>query len=412
MPVYIDKKIELVLHYTAFSFKSVNLALFLPFAGLISSSEQLMFTSLILSLMYIILAAEFGFSIQISKFVGDNTDRFGNRHSINVISKITSKIFAFLVVCGLAFSTLYYKMNEPNLMLVDNHAALYALSVLVFLLQLFTIKSYALSMSTEFLKYVKLIETCVFASSLFLLFLNLAISKSWITHLSIFLTASFSRSILLYLLERRIINSSIKSNAKHVSVKQFLSQSSEIGLSSLSTQILINTLLSKVYQSSNVNIGNDINLLARITQGAIVAVRQVTDLRFFQTSRDLLPNDHMRQKIVKNNIFWGLLSIFATSVLILFLFHAFKSVNDVNYELFTVDLFAWIFLLSSIFGCGLVAQQLLLIDIIAHRYIAATNVLAFSSIFYADLQAAVIFICALYGGMLAYLTLTARLKIK
>lgn len=411
MPVYINKKIELVLHYTAFSFKSVNLALFLPFAGLISSGEQLMFTSLILSLMYIVLAAEFGFSIQIAKIVGDNTDRIGNRYNIKDISKITSKIFAFLVAVGFAVSTIYYQMNESNLMLVDNHMALYAFSVLVFLLQLFSTKSYALSMSTEFLKYVKLIETCVFASSLFLLFLNLIIFKSWITHLSIFLTASFSRSILLYLLERRIMNSSKKSNGKHISLKLFLYQSSEIGLSSLSTQILLNTLLSKVYQISNINIGNDINMLARITQGAIIAVRQVTDLRFFQTSRDLPSKHHMRQKIVKNNIFWGLLSIFVSSLIILFLFHAFKSFNDVNYELVLVDIFKWFFLLSSIFGCGLVAQQLLLIDIISHRYIAATNVLAFSSIFYVDLQAVVIFICVLYGIILAYLTLTARRNI-
>ena len=407
MRVRNSNRIELIVHYAAFVFKSATLVIFLPLADFFATDDELKFTALLLNIMYLIIAVEFGFSIQISKVIGDNTSTDGTRHNVKNIAKIASKIFIILALISLLIAIIFYVFNLHHFESVENSIEIYAFAIIVFTFQLYFTKSYALSMGTTFLKTVKIIEACIFCCALTALILNLVVFKNWLLHLHIFLLSSILRSLLLSLLEVKIVKNSPSTNNEKISLKEFLGRSSEIGFSSVSTQFLVNILLSKVYHFWDTNISNDINIVARIIQGIIVAIRQITDLRFFQTSRDLPESCNKRMSIVRDNVQFGLFAIFMSSIVAVCGFHVFKFMNDANYQLLLSELILWCFLLAALFGCGLIAQQLLLINIIIHRYIFVINIFAIISIFYFKFSISVFVISLLYPLLLILLYVTS-----
>ena len=69
----------------------------LPASELFADQTQIKFTAYLFNIMYIVLAAELGFSINISKLVGDNSDKQGKVCNLIIISKLGRNILAFYV---------------------------------------------------------------------------------------------------------------------------------------------------------------------------------------------------------------------------------------------------------------------------------------------------------------------------
>ena len=140
-----NKSREILYHYISFFLKSATLVMFLPIAEIFASPFELKFTAILLNVMYLILAVEFGFSIQISKVVGDHTDETGIRNNIQRISSISSRVFLVLVFISFTVSMLYF-IVYPMILYVDNANVILIISIIIFNLQLFSTKSYALCM--------------------------------------------------------------------------------------------------------------------------------------------------------------------------------------------------------------------------------------------------------------------------
>lgn len=87
-----NKSKEVLYHYSSFVLKSATLVMLLPVAEIFASPFELKLTAILLNMMYLILAVEFGFSIQISRVVGDHTDENGIRNNIEKISNISSRV--------------------------------------------------------------------------------------------------------------------------------------------------------------------------------------------------------------------------------------------------------------------------------------------------------------------------------
>ena len=372
---------EVLPHYISFVLKSATLVMFLPVAEIFANPYELKFTALLLNMMYLILAIEFGFSIQISRVVGDHTDEKGVRNNIQKISKISSRIFLVLVLISLLVSIIYFIFNYKHLVYIEDAKIIFIIAISIFNLQLYSTKSYALCMGTVFLQNVKKMEAILYFFAFCVYFMNVYNFKSWHLHISIFLCVSVMRSISLFMIERRMKNISPNENNQIVDVKQFVHESYRIGFATAATQLFINTFLSKIYQISDVRTANDMNIAARLIQGVIIGTRQFTDLRFYQTSRDILRTSNLRLKILKKNLFYGVLLIFILAFISSYSLHQIKLNNSEYYALLFEQTAFLAIIFSVIYSIGLVSQQLLLVNVFIHLTIGVVHLIALLGLF-------------------------------
>lgn len=407
-----NKSKEAIYHYISFVLKSATLVMLLPVAEIFSSPFELKLTAILLNMMYLILAVEFGFSIQISRVVGDHTDENGIRNNIEKISNISSRVFLLLVSISFTASMIYFYNIYNDFTYVNNASLILFISILIFNLQLFSTKSYALCMGTTYLITVKRMEAFLYFAAFLTYFLNSVYFQNWQIHLVIFLSVSVIRSFSLLAIERHMKNNSTNEDNQTIDVKRFLQESYRIGLATAATQLFLNTFLSKIYDVSDVRTANDINIVARLTQGVIIATRQFTDLRFYQISRDISQQSNLRLNIIKNNMYVGISSIFALALSSSYIFHQIKLNYSQLYSLSFEEIAYFVIILSFIYSIGLVSQQLLLINIFIHVGISVAHIVAWTVLIMNDRLLDVAIIALYYTAVFILCLMTGILLTK
>ena len=106
----------------------------------------------------------------------------------------------------------------------------------------------------------------------------------------------------------------------------------------------------------------------------IIATRQLTDLRFYQTSRDSSQKSNLRLNIIKNNIYIGISAIFVLAFIASYIVHQIKINYDELYSLSFEKIAYLVIILSVVYSIGLVSQQLLLINIFIHFSIFVVHI--------------------------------------
>lgn len=377
---------EAYYQYASFTLKTATLILFLPLAERISTDVELQFTALLLNIMYLLLSAEFGFSIQISKAVGDHTDQHGTRNNFKTISRMSGKIFLILCVLASIFSIafyLYFLNRDPSL---RSFSVIYFFAVFVFIIQLYANKSYAIIMGTSFLKRLKLGETFIFLITLIVLAVNYLEFLNWELHVAAFLAGSLARSLMLFLLESHLLSMPQHSNGNKIHAKELIFGSAKVGVASVSTQLVINSVLTQTYSLFDLRTANEINIFSRIIQGVIIFVRQLTDLKFFQILRNTTPNSKHRYKGMITSLGIGLPLLIFCSFLASLVYSPVKSyLFETPTLIFTIYFQFWL-LLVCININGLLSQQLLLNGKSIHIFITVGNIWILLFLFFSDVK--------------------------
>ena len=341
----------------------------LPASELFADQTQIKFTAYLFNIMYIVLAAELGFSINISKLVGDNSDKQGKVCNLIIISKLGRNIFGFLCLFAVLIATFFYFNKIHSDQLMYEFKNLYYLASIVFVFQLYANKSYAIVMGTVYLSNLKIVESLIFFIIFTALVLNAFVFQNWNLHIVLFLVSSFLRSVALILLENFVHRHLAIGSKKNIQQRQLVFDSLKVGFSSLASQIFINMALSMAYNFLNIREANGLNVFARLCQGSLILVRQLTDLRFFQVSRDTDFGSKVRSKKVRKNLLIGLLGLVCISFICLVVYFYFKS-NDPFFDQTSIKIIItfWLLLLAMNI-CGLTLQQFMLFENFYHNFI-------------------------------------------